>query len=119
LSVEVPNVVGQSYEDGSLKLSDANLEPHKLTEASTSVPEGVILRTDPGPGIKVAPGYEVKVYVSLGITPVTVPDVSNMSKADAIAALEAKHLAFGTATTDYSPDVKKGYVISSDPEGGS
>jgi serine/threonine-protein kinase len=119
LSVQVPNVVGQSYEDGSLKLSDANLEPHKLTESSTSVPEGVILRTDPGPGIKVAPGYEVKVYVSQGITPVKVPDVSNMSKANAISALEAKHLVVGTTKTDYSPDVKKGYVISTDPEAGA
>ena len=119
VAIEVPDVVGQSYTDGSALLLDAGLEPQKLTEASETVPEGAIIRTDPASGITVTPGFQIKVFVSLGETPATVPDVTNLSEADAIKAIEARGLAYGKTTQAYSPDVPKGIVISSDPEGGS
>jgi serine/threonine-protein kinase len=119
VAIEVPDVVGQSYTDGSAALLDAGLEPQKLTEASETVPEGAIIRTDPASGITVTPGFQVKVFVSLGETPATVPDVTNLSEADAIKAIEARNLAYGKTTQAYSPDVPKGIVINSDPEGGS
>ena len=119
VAIEVPDVVGQSYTDGSALILDAGLEPEKLTEVSETVPEGAIIRTDPSAGTTVNPGFQIKVYVSLGETPATVPDVTNLSEADAIAAIEARKLAYGTTTQAYSPDVPQGIVISSDPEGGS
>jgi serine/threonine-protein kinase len=42
-----------------------------------------------------------------------------MAEADAVAALVAKGLVYGTTTTANSPSVPKGVVISSDPAGGS
>jgi serine/threonine-protein kinase len=119
VSVTVPNVVGQTYQDGSTLLEKNNLVADKVTEASSTIAEGVIIRTDPEAGTTVAPGLDVKVYVSIGTTPITVPDVSNLSEADAIAALTAKQLVYGSSTTTYSTDVKAGVVISSDPTAGS
>lgn len=119
VSVEIPNVTGQAYADGAEVLTEAKLEPQKFTEANDTVPEGVIIRTDPAPGTTVSPGLQVKVYVSLGTTPVTVPDVSNLAEADAIAAIEAKKLVYGSTSQAYSPDVRQGVVINSDPPGGS
>ncbi len=119
VSVEIPNVTGQAYADGAEVLTEAKLEPQKFTEANDTVPEGVIIRTDPAPGTTVSPGLQVKVYVSLGTTPVTVPDVSNLAEADAIAAIEAKKLVYGSTSQAYSPDVRQGVVINSDPAGGS
>lgn len=119
VSVEVPNVVGQTYTDGSASLIDAGLVPEKVTETSDTVPEGVIISTDPSAGITVNPGLAVRVVVSLGETPVTVPNVANMAEADAIAAIEAKGLVYGVTTQTYSPTVRVGVVIDSDPPGGS
>jgi serine/threonine-protein kinase len=119
VAVEIPNVVGQTYPDGSATLIAAKLVPEKLTEASETVPEGAIIRTDPAAGITVNPGLQVKVYVSLGQTPVAVPNVANMAEADAIAALVAKGLVYGSTTLDFSPDIRTGVVIRSDPEGGA
>lgn len=119
VSVDVPNVVGQTYEDGSKKLEDNKLVAQKFTEASKTVKEGVIIRTDPEAGTTVSPGLQVKVYVSLGETPVTVPNVTNMTEADAKAAIVAKKLVYGSTTTAYSPDVAAGTVINSDPAGGA
>lgn len=119
VAVTVPDVIGQTYEDGSATLLDANLVPEKLSEVSESVPEGAIIRTDPVAGITVNPGFEVKVYVSLGETPVTVPQVANMAEADAIAALTAVGLVYGSTTQTYSPSVRQGVVIDSDPASGA
>ncbi len=119
VAVDVPNVVGQSYTDGSAALIDAGLEPTQLTEVSQTVPEGAIIRTDPGAGVRVNPGLQVKVFVSIGETPVTVPNVANMSEADAIAAIEAKGLVYGSTTLSFSATIGNGIVIDSDPPGGS
>ena len=118
VSIEVPDVTGQAYADGATLLEDKNLVPQKFTEASSSVPEGNIIRTDPEAGITVSPGLQIKVYVSLGKTPATVPDVTNMLEADAIAALEAKKLVYGSTTTEHSPDAAVGVVIRTDPGAG-
>ena len=119
VSATVPSVAGQSYEDGSKALEAAKLVPQKLTEASKTVAEGVIIRTDPDAGTTVSPGLQVKVYVSLGETPVVAPNVKNMLEADAKAAILAKKLVYGSSTTTYSPDIAAGIVINSDPAGGA
>jgi serine/threonine protein kinase len=113
----VPDVVGQSYDDGAAVLEGLDLVPQRFTEASSSVPEGAIIRTDPAADTTVNPGLQVKVYVSLGETPATVPNVNNLLEADAIAQIQARGLAYGTTTQEYSADVSAGVVIRSDPEG--
>ncbi len=115
VSINIPNVVGQTYEDGSKLLIDKNLAAQKVTEVSKTVAEGVIIRTDPQAGTTVSPGLQVKVYVSLGETPVVVPDVTNMTEADAKAALVAKKLVYGSTSASYSPDIAAGIVMKSDP----
>ncbi|MDH6182326.1 serine/threonine protein kinase [Microbacteriaceae bacterium SG_E_30_P1] len=117
LSTTVPEIIGQSYEDGATALEEANLVPQKFTETSSTVPEGAIIRTDPEPGITVNPGFQIKVYVSLGETPVRMPNLNNVPEADAIAAIEAAGLVYGTTTQEFSADVAAGIVIRTDPEG--
>ena len=119
VSIDVPDVTGQAYADGAALLEENDLVPQKFTEASTSVPEGTIIRTDPEAGITVSPGLQIKVYVSLGETPATVPDVTNMLEADAKAAIEARKLVYGTTTQEYSASVLPGVVIRTDPEAGA
>ena len=91
----------------------------RLNEASNSVDEGIVLRTDPEAGTTVSPDQQITVYVSSGVIAVPVPDVARMAEADAIAAIEAKKLVYGVTTQDYSPDLASGVVIRSDPEGGA
>ncbi len=119
LSVDVPNLSGQTYDNGAALLTTKKLVPQKFTEPNAAVAEGIILRTDPPAGTTVAPGQAIKVYVSLGKNPVKVPDVSNMLEADAKAALVANKLVYGQTTTTYSPSITAGVVVSSDPQGGA
>ncbi|MFZ2964062.1 MAG: Stk1 family PASTA domain-containing Ser/Thr kinase [Rhodoglobus sp.] len=116
VAIDVPDVVGQTYEDGSKLLDDQNLVPQRFNEASETAPEGTILRTDPVAGTTVSPGQEIKVTVSSGEPTTDIPDVSRMGEADAIAAIEAAGLKYGTSTAEYSIDLPAGTVIRSDPE---
>lgn len=118
LSVEVPQVVGDVYETGASELTELGLVPERKTEASDVYEEGMIVRTTPEAGTKVAPGQVVQVWVSMGRTLGTIPSVMNMTEADARAALEAAGFAAGSTTTQNSPDVPAGTVIGTTPAAG-
>jgi len=119
VAVDIPAVAGQTWADGSAALIEADLEPQRIEEPSDTIEEDVIIRTDPAAGVSVSPGMQVQVYVSIGKTPATVPDVTRMPEATAIAAIAAANLVYGSSTTEYSPDLAAGTVIRSDPAGGS
>jgi serine/threonine-protein kinase len=116
-SVDVPDVATMTYDEGEALLTELDLVPKRVNQASETVEEGVIIRTDPGPGQTVPPGLEIEVVVSMGRTPVTVPNVANMQEAAAIKLLESAGLVYGTSSQTYSPNLTKGTVISSDPRG--
>ncbi len=118
LAVKVPDVAGMTYESGAKKLTDLELVPNRLTEASEDTVEGTITRIDPQPGTKVGKGYTVKVWVSTGKTLVAIPTVTNMSEESAIAALTAAGFKYGTTTTSHSISVPAGIVMSTSPDGG-
>ena len=119
LSIKVPEIVGATYESGAETLTDLKLVPSRFGEASDKAPEGTIIRTDPDATTKVAKGYVVKVYVSLGKSPTTIPSLKNMQEENAKAALDTAKLKWGNTTTEYSPSIPAGVVIRSDPAGGS
>ncbi|MBX3100782.1 MAG: Stk1 family PASTA domain-containing Ser/Thr kinase [Salinibacterium sp.] len=119
LSTNVPNVIGQTWDDAQHTLTDSKLTPQKQDEPSSTVVEGVVIRTDPEAGTTVAPDFTVKVYVSSGQVSIPVPDVTRMVEADAIAAIKAAKLKYGVTTVTYSPDLAAGVVISSSPAASS
>ncbi len=115
VAVDVPDVVGFSWEDGSTAITDVKLQPSRLEESSDSVQAGVILRTDPPAGIAVAPGQLIKVYVSSGAQKISVPQLINMTQADAQSALEAIGLTLGSVSSNYSSTIRAETVLSSAP----
>ncbi|WP_010204587.1 Stk1 family PASTA domain-containing Ser/Thr kinase [Salinibacterium sp. PAMC 21357] len=116
-AVKVPDIASMTYDQGEALLLEAELVPKRVDQPSETIEEGVIIRTDPGPGQSVPPGLQVEVVVSLGRAPVTVPNVSNMLEPAAISLLESAGLVYGTSSQTYSPNLAKGTVISSDPRG--
>ena len=117
-AVDVPDVAGQLFEDGSAVLTTAKLEVERVDEVSETVDDGIILRTDPGPGITVSPGLKVQVFVSSGPAQSTVPDLVNLPEAAAVTALEQAGLAYGSTTQEYSANIPAGTVVRSTPAGG-
>lgn len=119
IAVDVPAVVGLTYDEGSQILLDAELVPDPSTVTDPDVPEGVIISIDPGAGVSVAPGQVIEVVVSAGPARIQVPSLTLLSLGEAEEALEARGLVLGTVTTENSSSVAKDVVIRSDPEQGT
>lgn len=99
------------------------LENHKFTveqefEASDSIPENRVIRTEPTAGTNVEEGSSVTIVISTAKDKIIVPDVISMTEAEATARLENDGYKV-TKETEKSDTVPKGKVISQSPEGGS
>jgi serine/threonine protein kinase len=116
LSVTVPDVSGQSYEEAAAELEEDALVPRQFSTTSADVPVGQVVRTVPDAGSDVSRQQVVKVYISAGKAEVTVPTVTGLSLEDAQTMLTDRSLTVGTVTPTDSPDVAANVVISTSPE---
>ncbi|MFP7761832.1 Stk1 family PASTA domain-containing Ser/Thr kinase [Marisediminicola sp. LYQ134] len=119
LSVTIPDVEGQTYEDAAATLEAADLVPSELSQASDTIDEGIVISTNPEPGARVASGQPVRVYVSIGPDPTTVPALDQRPEAEAIEAIEDRGLVYGSSTPERSTSIPEGVVIRADPESGA
>lgn len=118
LSVSVPSVVGATFASGKETLDELGLVASELGQASDTVAEGLIISTDPEAGTRVGPSQVIRVYVSLGKNPTTVPRLEQLSEDAARQALVDRKLTYGVTNPEYSPSVPAGTVIGSAPESG-
>jgi serine/threonine-protein kinase len=86
-------------------------------EHSEVVLAGFVIDQDPGPGTVVEDGEEVRLVVSLGPPPRTVPDLFNRTVAEARKDIAERELAFGRTEQLHVEDVAEGRVISWSVEG--
>ncbi len=115
LSVTIPDVTNQSWDDGSQALISQKLVPTRVDTASDTITAGTILYTEPKAGETVRPQQGVKVYVSSGPKQVDVPQLVGYAQTEAEAQITAAGFILGTVTTQHSPSAPAGEVISSTP----
>jgi serine/threonine-protein kinase len=115
----VPEVAGATYESGAETLTAEELVPLRVDQESDTIEAGKIIETDPPSGATVAIGETIRVIVSTGKAPVTVPKLAGVLEADARATITELELVAGETTAANSPTVPKGVVISTVPEGGT
>ncbi|MDO4803467.1 MAG: Stk1 family PASTA domain-containing Ser/Thr kinase [Lachnospiraceae bacterium] len=117
--VTVPQIVGLTEEAAQAKANEAGLGIKKAgEEGSEQYPAGQITRQEPAANETVDRNSTITFYVSKGSVKTTIPDVSNMSLADAQAALAAAGFTNITVENVASSDVATGNVISVNPAAG-
>ena len=115
-----PSVAGLTEAEAVEKIEDAGLEVDYSEAAySTTVDEGDVIRSDPGPGERILPGDEVALTLSLGEEVHDLPDLRGKTVDEATALLEENKLVAGKTKEAWSERVPKGRVISTDPEFGT
>ncbi|MFN8233656.1 MAG: Stk1 family PASTA domain-containing Ser/Thr kinase [Actinomycetota bacterium] len=115
--VAVPNVVGLLLEKATDRIQDAGLEVGTVTRrASDTARVDEVLSQDPTSGETLNEGDAVDLVVAKEVPTVVVPDVTEMTLADAQAALRAVELELGTTTEAASDTVPVGQIISQSPE---
>ncbi|TCJ15595.1 serine/threonine-protein kinase [Rubrobacter taiwanensis] len=117
--VEVPDVAGEPEEAARRVLEEAGLEVRVETGESGSVAEGDVIRQEPEAGEMAAFGSPVTIFVSTGEPEVRVPDLAGMSLSQAVSALEAAGLSFGSESYAPSAAAPQGTVIAQSPAPGS
>ena len=118
--VTVPTVVGEAQATAAASIVAAGLVVGTVTTAyDANVPAGSVISQNPSGGTSALPGTAVTLVVSLGVQPVTVPNVVGEAQATAAASIVAAGLVVGTVTTAYDANVPAGSVISQNPSGGT
>ncbi len=86
--VEVPRVVGMTFEEAVEVLEDAGLDVRRQDVFSNRRDPGVVASQEPRPGTEVEEGTEVLVRVSQGAEQIAVPDVLDQSEESARQELQ-------------------------------
>jgi eukaryotic-like serine/threonine-protein kinase len=118
-SSALPNVVGLTTAQASTKLKSAGFKPVSETRASSTVPSGHVISTDPPAGTELEAGSQVTVVASSGPAQTTVPDVVGQSQAAAEASLTNAKLKTGTVTPKETTEQSPGTVIEQSPSAGA
>ena len=111
VAVEVPDVLGDTYQDGGNELIAAGLTPLKVDVTSDDKPEGTIISVDPEVGTRVGPGTEITVEVSSGPPKVALAGLTFKTEEQAIQIIKGLGLVYGETTVAHSPNVVAGAVI--------
>jgi serine/threonine-protein kinase len=116
--IEVPSVVGLTYEDAKATLEGAGFTVAR-NDVDSEQPEGVVVDQAPAPGEQQARGSTVTISVSQGPAAVPVPDVTDQTEADARDALTAAGFKVTVEEVEVTDATQDGVVIFQDPVGGT
>jgi eukaryotic-like serine/threonine-protein kinase len=114
--VDVPNVVGQSRDQAVSALTSAGLRPN-VVPVNSLKPVNTVLATAPKAGTEVIEGTAVRVNVSSGPKPVTVPNVIGSAFESAESTLQG--VGFAVAREDVEDTEPEGTVVGQSAAAGT
>jgi beta-lactam-binding protein with PASTA domain len=118
-SAVVPDVVGETEPNATAAIVAVDLIVGTVTyQYNDTVAAGLVISQNPFGGTEILIGVTVDLVVSLGQSAV-VPNVVDMTEAEANSAITAASLTVGIITYDYNDTVAAGLVISQDPATGT
>ncbi|WP_262401842.1 Stk1 family PASTA domain-containing Ser/Thr kinase [Actinomadura sp. CNU-125] len=113
------DIVGMELADARGALADAGISVRVAEPVyHDRVRKGLIAKSDPGAGARVAQGETVTLTPSKGLTPRDVPDVAGKTLDEAKKILADKGFKVGETSTRGSQTVAKDRVIGTDPAAG-
>ena len=110
-AIEVPDVTDKTEDAATVILENAGFKVEVKEENSKDVEKGKVIRQSPSAGQKLDKGQTVIIVVSTGEEDVTVPNVTGLTKDDAIAKLSAANLRYSITSYEYSDSYAAGYVM--------
>jgi len=114
--VQVPDVRNRSVTDAVTALAQLGLNP-KITRVYSSSQVDTVTGQNPAPGDRVLKGSDIRINVSRGTKPVSVPDVTGEPYANAESALRGQ--GFVVTRVDVQSDqAAQGVVVAEDPPPG-
>ena len=113
--VTIPSVVGESATDAVQKLTQAGLDA-QVANVHSDKPENQVVAQNPAAGLVVVEGTQVRINVSSGPRPISVPSVIGLQYSDAASQLQKA--GFQVSRVDVDSELEKGEVVDQAPGGG-
>jgi beta-lactam-binding protein with PASTA domain len=119
VSITVPKLTGMSAVDAEASAIAAGLEVVRVESFDPEVPVDHVIAQDPGPDATLERGGSIELTISLGASPVTVPDVVGLTESEALASLTDVGLNGETSGEQNDSTHEVGQVIRTDPAVGA
>jgi eukaryotic-like serine/threonine-protein kinase len=117
---KAPSLLTLSRADAEAKASEGGFSVGFAPEAfSETAPAGSVIEQTPEPSQRIRKGGRIELVLSAGPERYNVPNLVDMSLADATAALAKLNLVVGEVTQEYDDKIALDAVISSDPAEGT
>ncbi len=116
--VEVPDVVGDTYDEAEAELEELGFDVEREDEESDSEEAETVLEQDPAGGDELEAGSTITLTVAIPVEGVQVPDVVGWQYEDAKATLEAEGFVV-TQVTQTDDSRTENEVIAQNPTAGS
>jgi len=118
-TTNVPLVNNETYAQAAQQIKAAGLNPVENKEASSSVPSGKVISTNPDNGNSVAKNSTVTVNVSTGATTAALPNLAGTQVAQAQAQLKTLGFTNVTQVSDAQSTAPSGQVDHMTPAPGN
>ena len=115
----VPSVQGRTQAQAVSAVHEAALDAKVSQAFSETVPAGVVVSADPGPGDTLRRGATVALVVSKGPERYAVPPVVGMTLAEATTRIQSVNLKVGKVSKAYDEKVPEGQVVTAKPGPGA
>jgi serine/threonine-protein kinase len=118
-ALTVPDLAGRTQDEAAQIVTDMGLLPSPTQVESQTVPEGMVIGTNPAAGTPTTRGTTIEIQVSARPSATGVPDVTGQPEAQARATLEAA--GFQVTVTDQPTRRRRrdGMVLGQNPAGGT
>ena len=113
--VQVPNLVGMTFDQAKAAATALGLKVEQAAFATSSAAVGTVTRQDPAQGTTVAAGTTVNLTMATSPQGVAVPDLRGRLERDAVNLIATAGLTVGTRTEAFDPFIPAGEVVSNDP----
>jgi eukaryotic-like serine/threonine-protein kinase len=117
--ITIPDVTGEPFANAQSALIGLGFTVSRIDTPSEQQPQGVVISMDPPQGTAVPKGTRITLTVSKGPTTTQVPDVTNLTTADAKSILQSAGFSVATVTQPVTDPSNDGVVISQNPKGNS
>jgi serine/threonine-protein kinase len=114
--VIVPSVVGSTFESANSALLGSGFAVRRK-DVQSDQPKDTVVAQSPDAGTYQPPGSTITLTVSKGPTTSTVPDVTSLSQADAVAQLRASGFRVRIVSQPVTDSSQDGIVQTQDPAG--
>jgi serine/threonine-protein kinase len=116
--ISVPDVLGLTRESAETRITREGLDVRVQTEESEEA-ENEVIAQSPGAGSKLNRGDEVTITVATAPEQVSVPDVTGLSRSDAVGTVRAAGLATSVRERATDSEDEDGVVLQQIPAAGT